>query len=138
MENKITCETTVEVPVGKAWEAFTAPVHIVQWNHASEDWHSPKAENDLREGGKFNYRMEAKNGSQGFDFGGTYTEVAPNKKIAYEMGDGRRVETTFEDIAGTATKVTTVFDPETENPPEFQRAGWQAILDNYKRYSESL
>ncbi len=135
MENKITVETTVNVPAEKAWILFSEPEHVTQWNQASADWHSPRATNDLRVGGSFNYRMEAKDGSAGFDFGGTYTEVVPNRKIAYTMGDGRTVETTFEDL-GDSTAVTTVFDPEGKNPPEFQRAGWQAILDNFKKYAE--
>src|ERR1700733_5896631 len=99
MENNnktnITVETTVNAPVEKAWEYFTKPEHIIKWNNASDDWHSPKAENDLRVGGKFNYRMEAKNGSFGFDFGGVYNAVETNKKIEYTLGDGRKVTIDF-------------------------------------------
>ena len=112
----------------------------------SEDWHTPIASNNLKVGGRFNYRMESKDGSEGFDFDGTYTEVVLNEKISYTMDDpssheasnghsGRKVETIFEDM-GTSTKVITTFDPESENPPEFQKAGWQAILDNFKKYAE--
>jgi uncharacterized protein YndB with AHSA1/START domain len=133
---KIIVKALVNAPVEKVWEMFTDPKHIVQWNNAAEDWHTPSATNDLRVGGKFNNRMEAKDGSAGFDFTGVYDEVVPNSKIAYTMSDGRKVETTFESQGGK-TGVTTVFDPENENPPEFQKAGWQAILDNFKKYTES-
>jgi uncharacterized protein YndB with AHSA1/START domain len=135
MENKITVEATINALVDKVWEMFNEPEHVMKWNHASDDWHSPRAENDLRAGGSFNYRMESKDGSQGFDFGGEYTEVEPNRKIAYVMADGRKAEVSFEDMGGS-THVTTSFDPEKENLPEFQRAGWQAILDNFKKYAE--
>lgn len=135
MENKITVETTINAPIETVWERFNKPEHVMKWNHASDDWHSPRAENDLRAGGKFNYRMEAKDGSAGFDFGGEYAEVVPNQKIAYVMGDGRKVEVNFGEQEGE-THITTVFDPESQNPPEFQKAGWQAILDNFKKYAE--
>ncbi|MCD6064115.1 MAG: polyketide cyclase [Flavipsychrobacter sp.] len=131
----VTVETTVKAPVDKVWQYWTTPVHIMQWNNASEDWHTPSATNDLRSGGSFTCRMEAKDGSFGFDFGGTYDEVVPNKRIAYAMGDGRRVTVDFTDN-GNETKVSETFDAETENPVDMQRAGWQAILDNFKRYTE--
>jgi uncharacterized protein YndB with AHSA1/START domain len=136
MENKITVETLVNAPLEKAWEVFTNPEHVKKWNHASDDWHSPRAENDLREGGKFNFRMEAKDGSQGFDFEGKYTEVVPLEKFSYVMSDGRKVDVIFEKL-GNSTQVKETFDPESNNPLEFQRAGWQAILDNFKRAAEA-
>jgi uncharacterized protein YndB with AHSA1/START domain len=131
----ITVEVKVQAPIEKAWRYFTEPAHITQWNHASDDWHSPKAENDLQPGGRFAYRMEAKDGSGGFDFTGTYDEVVSLERIAYTMDDGRKAEVTFA-AAGDSTRVVTVFDPENENPPEMQRGGWQAILDNFKKYVE--
>jgi len=134
--NKITVETKVKAPVEKVWHAFTEPAHITKWNTPSPDWHTPRAENDLRVGGKFNSRMEAKDGSSGFDFTGTYDEVVPNEKISYTMDDGRKVATTFAQ-EGESTKITTVFDPETQNPEEVQRGGWQAILDNFKKHVEA-
>ena len=133
--DKIKIETTVESDADKVWEYWTNPEHITKWNHASDDWHSPRGINDLREGGRFNIRMEAKDGSSGFDFEGEYTEVVPNQKISYIMDDGRKVEIVFEDL-GNKTRVTESFDPESENSLEMQRSGWQAILDNFKKYTE--
>jgi uncharacterized protein YndB with AHSA1/START domain len=132
----ITVEATVNAPVEKAWEIYTNPDHVTQWNHASDDWHSPHAENDLRPGGKFLYRMEAKDGSFGFDFGGVYDEVKPHELIAYTIGDGRKVQTIFAK-EGNATKVTVTFEAENQNPVDMQRGGWQAILDNFKKHAES-
>jgi uncharacterized protein YndB with AHSA1/START domain len=131
----VTVAATVNAPIEKVWETYTQPAHITQWNAASEDWHSPKAENDLRVGGNFSYRMEAKDGSFGFDFAGTYDEVEQHKKIAYTMGDGRRVSVEFTPN-GSNTEVSTVFDAEDQNPVEMQRDGWQAILNNFKNYTE--
>lgn len=136
MAEQITVESIINAPGEKVWRYFTEPEHITQWNAPSDDWHSPRAENDLRVGGKFNYRMEAKDGSAGFDFTGTYDEVVPQEKIAYTMDDGRKAIVTFSQENG-ATKVAVVFDPENENPMEMQRAGWQAILDNFKRHVEA-
>ena len=133
---QITVETVIAAPIEKVWGFFNEPEHVIKWNHASDDWHSPRAENDLRVGGTFNYRMEAKDGSVGFDFTGTYEEVVPNKLIRYVMDDGRKVGVSFEDIGGS-TEVRTIFDPETENPIEMQRGGWQSILDNFKKYTEA-
>lgn len=133
----ITIEATVNVPIEKAWEVYTDPKHVTQWNHASDDWHSPSAENDLRTGGKFSYRMEAKDGSFGFDFGGTYDEVKPYELIAYTIGDGRKVQNVFSKD-GSSTKLTVTFEAEGTNPIEMQREGWQAILNNYKKYAESI
>ena len=135
--NPITVEVVIEAPLETVWTMYTEPDHVTKWNAASEDWHSPKAENDLREGGAFNYRMEAKDGSAGFDFTGTYTAVVPREHIAYTMDDGRKVEVTFAS-EGDGTRVVTTFDPESENPPEMQHDGWQAILDNFKRYVEGV
>lgn len=125
----------IDDPVEKVWQYFTEPDHIKAWNNASPDWHSPRVENDLRVGGRFNTRMEAKDGSEGFDFTGTYTEVVPEERIAYAMDDGRKVEVVFEETEG-GTRVTETFDPEDENPIEMQKEGWQSILDNFKRYVE--
>jgi uncharacterized protein YndB with AHSA1/START domain len=132
----ITIETTVNAPVEKVWEYWNEIQHITQWNSASEDWHSPSGENDLREGGSFNIRMEAKDGSFGFDFGGVYDVVDTNKHIAYTMGDGRKVDVKFESN-GDTTHITETFDAENENPIEMQKGGWQSILDNFKKYTES-
>ncbi|MFN8286540.1 MAG: SRPBCC family protein [Chitinophagales bacterium] len=132
----ITVQTTVNAPVEKVWELWTKPEHITQWNNASDDWHSPKAENDLREGGKFLVRMEAKDGSFGFDFGGDYTAVKQNELIAYTMGDGRKVDVNFK-ANGNSTEVVENFEAETTHSIDMQRGGWQAILNNFKRYAES-
>lgn len=134
MAEKITIETTVHAPVEQAWHCWTSPECIVQWNAASDDWHSPSATNDLREGGTFTARMEAKDGSAGFDFGGTYTKVEQFAQIDYTMDDGRTVSVTF-DGHGDHTHVMETFDPESENPTEMQKAGWQAILDNYAAHA---
>lgn len=131
----ITVENTVIASVEKVWEYWTKPEHIKKWNFASDDWHTPYAENDLRTGGKFISRMEAKDGSFGFDFEGVYDEVKENKYIEYSLGDGRKVKTTFKGN-GNETKIVETFDPEAENPIEMQRGGWQAILDNFKKYTE--
>ncbi len=132
----ITVENTVNAPVEKVWALWTGPEHITQWNNASEDWHTTSATNDLRTGGQFSSRMEAKDGSFGFDFGGTYDEVKTNELIAYTLGDGRKVKITFAGT-GDTTKVIETFEAETENPVELQRSGWQAILDNFKKYAET-
>lgn len=131
---KLTVHTNIEAPVEKVWDFYTEPQHVTKWNNASPDWHSPSAENDLRVGGNFSFRMEAKDGSAGFDFAGTYTEVVQLKKIAYTMAD-RSAEVTFLE-QGNKTDVTVVFDAEAENSLEMQQAGWQAILDNFKKYTE--
>lgn len=133
----ITVEATVNAPIATVWESWTNPVHITKWNNASEDWHTPWAKNDLRVGGSFSSRMEAKDGSFGFEFGGVYDAVTTNELIAYTMADGRKVIVEFS-AEGDATKVVERFDAETENPVEIQQMGWQAILDNFKKYTESL
>ena len=132
----ITVKTTVNAQADKVWRYWTEPEHITRWNNASEDWHSPRAQNDLRAGGRFNVRMEARDGSQGFDFEGTYDKVDPPKEIAYTMDDGRKVRVTFKP-EGKSTKIVETFEPETENPADMQRDGWQAILDSFKKYAES-
>lgn len=134
---KITVETTVNAPVEKVWKAWGEPQHITKWCAASDDWHAPKAENDLRAGGTFSTRMEAKDGSFGFDFGGVYDNVKKNELIEYTMGDGRKVQVTFSPSGGQ-TKIVETFDAESTNPVEMQRGGWQAILDNFKKYTETL
>jgi uncharacterized protein YndB with AHSA1/START domain len=130
---KIIVETTVQAPVEKVWEYWTEPTHITKWNTASEDWHTPYAENDLKVGGKFLSRMEAKDGSFGFDFGGVYDDVRLNEGIGYTLEDGRKVTINFI-RQGDETKVIETFDAENSNPIEMQEAGWQAILDNFKKY----
>lgn len=132
----ITINTSVNAFLQKAWDVYTKPEYITQWNHASDDWHCPSATNDLRTGGSFSSRMEAKDGSFGFDFGGTYTDVQPLERIAYTMGDGRTVEVHFA-AEGEGTKVTVRFDAEDQNSEEMQRGGWQAILDNFKKCAEN-
>ena len=132
----ITIENTVNAPVEKVWQYWTTPVHICKWNNASDDWHTPHAENDLRVGGKFLSRMEAKDGSFGFDFGGVYDDVKANELIAYTIADGRKVKVIFTSL-GNDTKVVSTFEAENENPIELQRGGWQAILDNFKKYTEA-
>lgn len=129
---KITVETSVAAPLEKVWSAYVTPADIVQWNAASEDWHTTKATVDLRVGGVFSSRMEAKDGSFGFDFSGTYTLVVPQKRLEYSLGD-RQASVEF--IAGDrAVTVRVTFDAESENSPDRQRAGWQAILDNFARH----
>jgi len=132
----VTVESTIQAPVEKVWETWTQPKHITQWCNASEDWQAPRAENDLREGGSFVTRMEAKDGSMGFDFGGVYDAVRKNEYIEYTMEDGRKVQITFYP-KGKETKVVESFEAESQNPVELQRGGWQAILDNFKKYTES-
>lgn len=133
---KITIEVLVQKPIEMAWRFFNDPAFVTQWNHASDDWHSPRTENDLRPGGHFNYRMEAKDGSFGFDFAGTYTQVVEPNLVVYTIGDGRQVTITFT-REGEATRVVETFEAETENSLDLQRQGWQAILDHYKRFAES-
>ncbi len=133
---QVTIQATIDAPVEKVWQFFTEPSHIVVWNAASDDWHTPRAENDLRVGGKFSSRMEAKDGSMGFDFTGEYTAVKQHGHIAYVMSDGRKVSVNFQQ-KGNSTELVETFDPEETNPIEMQKAGWQSILDNFKRYAES-
>jgi uncharacterized protein YndB with AHSA1/START domain len=132
----ITVEATVNAPMEKVWKLWTGPEDIKKWNNASDDWHTPKADNDVRPGGNFSIRMEAKDGSFGFDFGGTYNEVKQNELITYTMGDGRKVKVVFSK-EGNATKVIESFEAETLNSEEMQKSGWQAILNSFKKYTES-
>lgn len=132
----ITVKTTVNAPVEKAWKIWNAPDHITQWCTGSPDWHTPRAENDLRVGGKLFSRMEAKDGSAGFDFNATYTDVQKHKTIAYTMDDGRTVTIEFL-TDGTRTTLVETFDAENENPVELQREGWQTILNNFKAHVEA-
>jgi uncharacterized protein YndB with AHSA1/START domain len=133
----ITVETTVHAPITTVWDSWNNPDHITQWAFASPDWHTPWAKNDLRVGGSFSSRMEAKDGSFGFEFGGVYDAVTTNELIAYTMADGRKVMVEFS-AEGDVTKVVERFDAENENPVDMQQMGWQAILDNFKKYTESL
>lgn len=133
---KITVAATVASHPQKVWDYWTQPKHITQWNFASPDWHCPSSENDLRVGGKMKSRMEAKDGSFGFDFEAVYDEVIEQRKISYTMEDGRQAVTHFENVDGK-TKVTTTFDAENTHSLEMQKGGWQAILDNFKNYVET-
>jgi uncharacterized protein YndB with AHSA1/START domain len=134
--NPITVRIEVKVAPARAWELWTKADHVTKWNFASPDWHSPRGTSDLRPGGSFSFRMEAKDGSMGFDFGGRYDVVTANERIAYTMGDGRKVDVRFEKT-DNGTRITETFDPETTNSIEMQQSGWQAILDNYKKYADS-
>ncbi len=132
----ITVAATVNAPIEKVWAYFTQPSHIMQWNQASDDWHCPNAVNDLRKGGKFSSTMAAKDGSFSFDFWGIYDEVLENELLMYTMGDGRKATVTFASN-GDITEITTTFEAEDENPVEMQRGGWQAILNNFKKHTET-
>lgn len=134
--NKIKIEATVVGDHKKIWNAWTKPEHITNWNFASDDWCCPRVEIDLRPGGKYTARMEANDGSVGFNLEAVYSEVVPYEKIAFRMSDGRVAATSFEDLGGQ-TQVTTIFDAEKENSEEMQKNGWQAILNNFKAYAES-
>lgn len=133
----LTAQATVSAPMEQVWECWTNPAHITQWTFASDDWHAPWAENDFRVGGKFATRMEAKDGSFGFDFGGIYDEIVPHARIAYTMGDGRVVIVTFEQMMDGVT-VTEKFEAEQMSPLDMQQAGWQAILNNFSRYTMGI
>ena len=133
---KITVETIVKAEPSRVWDSWNNPADIKQWNNASDDWHTTRSSVDLREGGKFVSRMEAKDGSEGFDFEGTYTRVVPNEAIEYRMGDGREVKVEFVERAD-GVLVRETFDAESANTPELQRQGWQAILDNFGRHVEA-
>ena len=132
---KIKVSTTINTPVEKIWDSYTNPKHIVNWNFADPGWHCPGAENDMRVGGTYKARMEARDGSFGFDFEAVYTEITKGKHFTYEFG-GRIATVQFKD-EGNQTLVTVSFDPESENPVDLQKAGWQAILDNFKKYTET-
>ena len=131
----ITVEINVNASIGKVWSYWTEPEHIKKWNNASPDWHTPAAENDLRIGGRFSSTMAAKDGSMSFDFWGVYTTVQTNQKIEYTLGDGRKVKIVFTE-EGKNVKVVEHFEAESENSVDMQKGGWQAIMDNFKKYIE--
>jgi uncharacterized protein YndB with AHSA1/START domain len=133
---EITVTTLVRASIETVWQCWTEPEHITQWCQADESWHAPAASNDLREGGRFKTTMAAKDGSVEFDFEGTYTAIVPHELIAYVMDDGRRVRVEFESI-GADTRIVETFDPESENPEQMQQQGWQAILESFRRHTES-
>jgi uncharacterized protein YndB with AHSA1/START domain len=135
MKKAITVVTLIKAPIEKVWRSWTEPIHITRWNFASNDWWAPRATNDLTKGGKFSFRMEAKDGSFGFDLEGVYDQVEIQKRIGYTLSDGRKVMVEFV-VDGRTCKVVEEFEAETENSEELQRAGWQAILDNFKKYVE--
>ena len=135
LRTRISVESIINAPIYSVWEMWTSPEHIKKWNNASEDWHTPHAENDLRKGGKFLSRMEAKDGSFGFDFEGVYDEVKINQLIEYTMGDGRKVKIVFSDL-GDETKIQETFEAEEEHSIDMQREGWQSIMNNFKQYVE--
>ena len=132
----ITVKSSINAPVKKVWEYWTKPEHITQWNNASDDWHTPWAKNDLRVGGRFTARMEARDGSMGFEFGGTYDAIKLNEFIGYTMDDGRKVEVTFAS-QGDMTSVIEDFEAEETHSIEMQQGGWQAIMDNFRKYTEA-
>lgn len=132
---KITINTIIDAPVAKVWDSYTNPKHIVNWNFADPGWHCPSASNDMKVGGTYKARMEAKDGSFGFDFEAVYTEIVKEKHFTYEFG-GRIATVEFKN-SGSKTEVVVMFDPETENPVDMQKAGWQAILNNFKNYTET-
>ena len=132
----VTVQTTVNAPIEKVWQFWTMPEHIMQWNNASPDWHTPRAENDLRTGGSFVFTMAARDGSFSFDFGGIYDEVKMHELISYTIADGRKVTITFTPV-NNGVDVSESFETESSNSREMQQAGWQAILDNFKKYTEN-
>lgn len=133
----ITIETLVHAPINLVWDTWNSPNHVVHWNHASDDWHSPKAENNFVVGGKFVYRMEAKDNSFGFDFSGTYEEIVDKKRVVTRLDDNRLVKTEFH-VENDSVRIVETFEAEDQNSIELQRVGWSAILNNYKLYTESL
>ncbi|SDB28210.1 Uncharacterized conserved protein YndB, AHSA1/START domain [Flavobacteriaceae bacterium MAR_2010_188] len=135
MKNPITIETKVQADIDKVWKYWTEPKHIEKWNNASDDWHTVSVENDVKEEGEFKYRMEAKDGTMGFDFGGTYSAVKKNDLLEYALHDGRKVKIEFLKDADRV-KIVETFEPESENSVEMQKQGWQAILANFKKYVE--
>ncbi len=134
-KTEIKVSAKIASPLGKVWELWTLPEHIIRWNNAADDWHTPRAENDLKEGGRFCYRMEAKDDSFGFDFSGVYNKIIQEELIVYTIDDGRIVQISFKS-RGNFTEVIEIFEAEDINEIEKQRSGWQAILDNFKKYAE--
>lgn len=137
MNEPITVQAIIKKPIDDVWNAWNKPEHIKGWAFASDDWKVPNAQNDLRIGGKFKTRMEAKDGSNGFDFEGTYTEVKKHELIEYKMSDGRHVKVLFKNTPN-GVEITETFDPENENSRDMQRTGWQSILNNFKKYTEKI
>lgn len=135
--SSITVDVVIKRDIDHVWRCWTDPECITKWNQASDDWHCPKATNDLTVGGKFSATMAAKDGTASFDFAGVYTRVEKNSTIEYALGDVRKVLVTFEKISDTSTKITETFDAETENTEERQRAGWSAILQSFKSHCEN-
>jgi len=135
-KNIIAVEALINAPVEKVWEFWTDPKHIIRWNYASADWHTTRAENNLKRGGRFLSRMEARDGSIGFDFSGTYEKVKQNEHIEYTLDDERKVNIFFKRDENS-TRVKEIFEAENENPEELQHDGWQAILNNFKDYVEA-
>lgn len=136
MAEKITVKAKINAPIDKVWEYYNDPKYVMEWNSASEDWYTPSAESNFEVGGTFTYRMEARDGSAGFDMTGTFDEIQGNQYVAYTMSDGRKVEINFDGDEST-TNVEVIFDAETENSIEMQQEGWQGILDNFKNYVEN-
>lgn len=132
---KIKIQATISVDKQKVWDYYTKPEHITKWNFADPSWHCPTASNDMKIGGRYIARMEAKDGSFGFDFDATYTEIKDGDSFSYEFG-GRSAIVEFKELQGQ-TELTITFDPETQNSIDLQRQGWQAILDNFKKYTET-
>lgn len=133
----ITVQSEINKSIEKVWKLWTSPEHIMQWNNASDDWYTPHAENDLRVGGKFKYTMASRDGAMSFDFEGVYTIVVNHSLIEYKLGDNRKVIVTFKSQENGVV-VTEKFDSETENSEALQQQGWQAILDNFKKYAENI
>jgi len=134
--SKISVSATINADVKKVWDYYTNPEHITQWNYADPSWQCPSASNDMRVGGKYSARMEAKDGSFGFEFEATYNEITEGKSFTYTMPDNREVNVSF-DGDGDNTAINVTFDAENQNPVEMQKNGWQAILDNFKKYTEA-
>lgn len=133
---KITVSATINTSLEKVWDFYTNPKHIINWNFADPSWHCPNAENDMRIGGTYKARMEARDGSFGFDFEAIYTEINQHESFSYEFG-GRKVTVLFKNL-DNQTEVIVAFDPESENPIEMQKNGWQLILNNFKSYTETI
>lgn len=136
-KKSITVETSIVSDLDTVWKAWTEPEHITQWNFASDDWCCPKAQNQVVPNGAFSWRMEAKDGSMGFDFNGVYETVSPGKKLSYTLEDGRKTTVEFSENTGTVV-VRETFETENTHTDEQQRAGWQAILENFKKHVESI
>lgn len=137
-QTKIKVSAIVHAGPETVWDSFTNPAHITSWNFASDGWQCSSATNNLEQGGSFSYRMEAKDGSAGFDFEGVYNFIIPFEKIEFTLGDGRKTEVLFKKIDGSTTEVVEMFEPDNDHPAELQKQGWQAILNQFKKYTELL